>query len=272
MVCRSRVSLIDDDLPRLDEARICGVCVSLEQERQGLQHPQPDLLDTVAAALLQDPPAAGDPGVSAQSGQRGTVEGGAVLTRRGARVELASAACFVVAALAAVALAVVYWEGGQPQAEGVLLAASLGGIGVGIVLWAKHFMPDDEVAEERHPMASAEEDVAAFTADYEAGGSTLRSRRILVATAGGACAALGVALLSAARAGIATRVASNRAEIAMPNETRIERSPAIHANARSVATGETSSSAPVSSLSGCGVSRWKWSQGGVRGSRLAASA
>jgi ubiquinol-cytochrome c reductase iron-sulfur subunit len=56
-------------------------------------------------------------------------------------------------------------------------------------------MPDDEVAEERHPMASAEEDVAAFTADYEAGGSTLRSRRILVATAGGACAALGVALV-----------------------------------------------------------------------------
>lgn len=141
------------------------------------------------------PPVAGDPAVSAPSEQQGTVEGEAVLTRRGARVELASAACFVVAALAAVALAVVYWEGGQAQAEGVLLAVSLGGIGVGIVLWAKQFMPDDEVAEERHPMASAEEDVAAFTADYEAGGSTLRSRRILVATAGGACAALGVALV-----------------------------------------------------------------------------
>src|SRR5690606_9596621 len=56
-------------------------------------------------------------------------------------------------------------------------------------------MPTDEVAEERHPMASAEEDVAAFTADYEAGGSTLRNRRILLATAGGACAALGVALV-----------------------------------------------------------------------------
>lgn len=141
------------------------------------------------------PPAAGDPAVSAPSEAPGAVEGEAVLTRRGTRVELASAACFVVATLAAVVLAVVYWEGGQPQAEGVLLAVSLGGIGVGIVLWAKHFMPTDEVAEERHPMASAEEDVAAFTADYEAGGSTLRSRRILVATAGGACAALGVALV-----------------------------------------------------------------------------
>jgi ubiquinol-cytochrome c reductase iron-sulfur subunit len=119
----------------------------------------------------------------------------AVLTRKGTRVELGSAACFVVAMLAAIALAVVYWEGGQPQAEGVLLAVALGGIGVGIVLWAKHFMPNDEVAEERHPMASTEEDVAAFAADFQAGESNLRSRRILVATAGGACAALGVAIV-----------------------------------------------------------------------------
>jgi ubiquinol-cytochrome c reductase iron-sulfur subunit len=121
--------------------------------------------------------------------------GDEVLTGRGTRVELTSAACFIASAIAAIALAAVYWEGGQPQAEGVLLAVSLGGIGVGIVLWAKHFMPNEEVAEERHPMASTEEDVAAFTADFQAGQSTLRSRRILVATAGGACAALGVAVL-----------------------------------------------------------------------------
>jgi ubiquinol-cytochrome c reductase iron-sulfur subunit len=97
--------------------------------------------------------------------------------------------------VAAIALAVVYWEGGQPQAEGVLLAVILGGIGVGIVLWAKHFMPDDEIAEERHPLESSEEEIAAFSADFEAGGSSLRSRRLLMATAGGACAALGVAVL-----------------------------------------------------------------------------
>ena len=123
------------------------------------------------------------------------LEGESVLTRRGVRVELASAASFVVAILASIALAVVYWEGGQPQAEGVLLALALGGIGVGIVLWAKHFMPGDEVTEEREPLASSEEDVAAFTADFAAGQSSLTSRRVLVATAGGACAALGVAVL-----------------------------------------------------------------------------
>jgi ubiquinol-cytochrome c reductase iron-sulfur subunit len=121
--------------------------------------------------------------------------GQTVLTRSGSRAQVGSAVSFVVAAVAAIALAVVYWQGGQPQAEGILLAVSLGGIGVGIVLWAKHFMPDDEVSEDRHPMASSEEEIAAFTADFQAGESSLRSRRVLVATAGGACAALGVALV-----------------------------------------------------------------------------
>jgi ubiquinol-cytochrome c reductase iron-sulfur subunit len=131
---------------------------------------------------------------ASHEGPRDTA-GDAVLTRGGERVELRAAACFVVSFVAAAILAAVYWEGGQPQAEGILLALALGGIGVGIVLWAKHFMPADEVEEERHPLVSTEEDVAAFTADFQAGESTLRSRRILVATAGGACAALGVAIL-----------------------------------------------------------------------------
>jgi hypothetical protein len=48
------------DLLRLDEARI-HVCVSLEQARQSREHPQPGLLDAVAAALLQEPAAAGHP-------------------------------------------------------------------------------------------------------------------------------------------------------------------------------------------------------------------
>jgi ubiquinol-cytochrome c reductase iron-sulfur subunit len=120
-------------------------------------------------------------------------EGDAVLTKRGERVELQAATCFALSLVAAIALAVVYWQGGQSQAEGVLLAVALGGIGVGIILWAKHFMPDDEVEEERHALASSDDEVAAFTDDFQAGESTLRSRRILVATAGGACAALGVA-------------------------------------------------------------------------------
>jgi ubiquinol-cytochrome c reductase iron-sulfur subunit len=115
--------------------------------------------------------------------------------RAGERVELAAAGCFGVAMVAAVALAVVYWRGGQPQAEGVLLAVICGGIGAGIVLWAKHFMPHDDVVEERKSLASTDDEVAAFAQDFEAGESTLRSRRLLLTTAVGAMAAFGAALL-----------------------------------------------------------------------------
>ncbi len=140
-------------------------------------------------------PAPGTPSHEADLRAESETQGDSVLTKRGERVELGTAACFGVSMVAALALAVVYWNGGQPQAEGVLLALSLGGIGLGIVLWAKHFMPDQEVEEEREPLASTEEEVAAFVHDFQAGESSLRSRRVLVAMGGGACAALGVAVL-----------------------------------------------------------------------------
>lgn len=111
------------------------------------------------------------------------------------RAERHIALSFALAALAAVGLGVTYWRGGQAQLEGLLLAATLGGIGVGIVIWAKAFMPDDEVTEERHPIGSAEEDVAAFTTDFEAGTTGLRRRGLLTGLAGTAFAALAGALL-----------------------------------------------------------------------------
>jgi ubiquinol-cytochrome c reductase iron-sulfur subunit len=129
--------------------------------------------------------------------------------RRDTRAELATTACFGVAMVAAVALAVVYWEGGQNQAEGVLLAVITGGIGVGIVLWAKHFLPGGEVEEEREPLPSSEAELGAFRRDYEAGTRALRledrdepetpagvrSRRLMLASAAGALTAFGAALL-----------------------------------------------------------------------------
>lgn len=116
-------------------------------------------------------------------------------SRSGERVELAAAACFFVAMLAALGLAVAYWNGGQTQVEGVLLAVVTAGIGTGIILWAKHFMPGEEVAEERGELASTEADRDAFTADFEAGETPLRSRRLLLTSAAGALTAFGAALL-----------------------------------------------------------------------------
>jgi ubiquinol-cytochrome c reductase iron-sulfur subunit len=104
-------------------------------------------------------------------------------------------ASFAVSTVAALTLAVVYWQGGQPQAEGILLAAALGGIGVGIVLWAKRFMPNEEVEEERGPLASREEEVAEFGEVFHQGGLAVTRRRLLVRMATAAMAALGVAVL-----------------------------------------------------------------------------
>lgn len=115
--------------------------------------------------------------------------------RAGERVERAATACFLVAMLAALGLAVAYWRGGQTQVEGVLLAVVTGSIGTGIVLWAKHLLPGDEVAEERGELASTEEERAAFTRDFEAGETSLRSRRLLLTSAAGALTAFGAALL-----------------------------------------------------------------------------
>jgi ubiquinol-cytochrome c reductase iron-sulfur subunit len=105
------------------------------------------------------------------------------------------AAALVVSILAGLALAVVYWTGGQPQAEGVLLGLSLGGIGVAMVFWAKGFLPNDEVAEERGRVEPTEEEVAAFVAAFRGGGEAIGRRSLLAKLLVGAFGALGLAVL-----------------------------------------------------------------------------
>lgn len=56
---------------------------------------------------------------------------------------------FLVSAAASLGLTAVYIAGGQPQAEGALLGLSLGGLAVGFVLLAKHFLPHGPFVEER---------------------------------------------------------------------------------------------------------------------------
>ena len=108
-------------------------------------------------------------------------------------------ACFLVAAGAAVALAVVYLVGGQPQAEGVLLAVALGGIGAGIVTWAKGVEPDEEEVEARGPLSSTAAEVQAFATDLEGAApdlpATATRRRLLIGSLAAAFTALGAALL-----------------------------------------------------------------------------
>jgi len=97
--------------------------------------------------------------------------------------------------LAGLGLAVVYSTGGQSQLEGVLLAVSLVGIGVGLVIWAKRFLPNDEVEEERGTLGSSPEEVAALSAELQRGEEAIGSRRLIVGLISGGLGALGLALV-----------------------------------------------------------------------------
>ncbi len=113
------------------------------------------------------------------------------------RPERIAATAFVVAIAAALALFVVYVRGDGPQAEGVLLALALGGVGVGLLVWATRLMP--HIRDETHPRKAtvptteAERDSAVET--VEAGVEEIKRRRFLSRLLVGAAGALGLAAL-----------------------------------------------------------------------------
>ncbi len=112
------------------------------------------------------------------------------------RPERPVAGAFVVAILAAVALFVVYLRGGQTQLEGGLLFLTLGGIGAGLLLWAKRLMPqiEDETQSRHHgPVDEADKESAAAT--VLGGVDELKRRTFLTRLLIGAAGALGLAAL-----------------------------------------------------------------------------
>jgi ubiquinol-cytochrome c reductase iron-sulfur subunit len=114
------------------------------------------------------------------------------------RATLFAAGGFLVAVVAAIALVVVYWVGGYPQVEGLLLFAAFGGLTVGLTLWAKVLIAEPEVEEERPEMRSSEEDRGAFRETYDgivAAERDPRRRRFLTRLLLAAGGTLGVALL-----------------------------------------------------------------------------
>jgi ubiquinol-cytochrome c reductase iron-sulfur subunit len=113
------------------------------------------------------------------------------------RAERAAAVAFVVAIAAALALFVVYVRGGNPQAEGALLALALGGVGAGLLIWATRLMPhirdETQPRSKTAPATGAEREAAAET--MEAGVEEIRRRRFLSRLLLGAAGALGLAAL-----------------------------------------------------------------------------
>jgi ubiquinol-cytochrome c reductase iron-sulfur subunit len=105
------------------------------------------------------------------------------------------AAAFVLSTLGALGLAAVYVTGGQPQLEGAMLAVSFGGLGVGLVLWAKHLLPPEPVTGPREEMGSSAAERSAFEATFERGELELERRTFLGRLLLAALGALGLALL-----------------------------------------------------------------------------
>ena len=106
------------------------------------------------------------------------------------KAEARAAAAFLIVALAALALTVVYWRGGQPRVEGALLGLAFGALGYGFVTWASHLMPQGPYTEPRPPLAHPEDEVA--------GGAVaelLERRRFLSRALGVAVGALGIAAI-----------------------------------------------------------------------------
>jgi ubiquinol-cytochrome c reductase iron-sulfur subunit len=129
----------------------------------------------------------------AAGGPRGRPEALTALQRRAERRVLL---CFLVTALAGIGLFVVYFSGGQTQLEGLLWAAALGGLGIGIGLWGSRLLAAREAVEERHPLRSepgAEE--ALEEAFEEELGPMVRRRSVLLRALGAAGGAIGLALL-----------------------------------------------------------------------------
>ena len=93
--------------------------------------------------------------------------------------ERAITALLAVAIVASLGLTVVYVAGGQPQAEGALLAVSLGAMGASVVLWANHLFGTREVTEERPTLESTDDERRAFVESFEKGERQFSRRKLL---------------------------------------------------------------------------------------------
>lgn len=103
------------------------------------------------------------------------------------------AASFGLSGAASAGLAIVYALGGQPQLEGALLGVALGGIGVGLVLWAKKLMPQGPFEEPREVVPSEVEERPEAEEAAEAGAEAVERRGFLAWMLAVAVGALGAA-------------------------------------------------------------------------------
>jgi len=105
---------------------------------------------------------------------------------------------FSVAAAAAIGFIFAYWTGGSHVMLGGTLAASLGGFGAGLVIWAHRLMNDEQVIEARETLASSPREREAVSKDFAAKHQVQR-RKLLMGMSAGVLGTLAAAILSLLR-------------------------------------------------------------------------
>ncbi len=100
----------------------------------------------------------------------------------------------------------MYLSGGQNQLEGILIALSLGGLGLTLVVAARKLLPQGPFTEDREPLESSPDDIEAFARDFDAvyeldstgapdSAAGIGRRKLITRMLGAAAGALGLAAL-----------------------------------------------------------------------------
>ena len=97
------------------------------------------------------------------------------------RAERRAMAAFMVAGLSGLALFAVIWLGGSAELQGLLLALSFGGLGGGLVIWARDLLPTRIASEERHTLSSGEGQLGLLRDAFMEETGFRQRRRLLVA-------------------------------------------------------------------------------------------
>jgi ubiquinol-cytochrome c reductase iron-sulfur subunit len=110
--------------------------------------------------------------------------------------ETVPAAAFALGILGAVGFALTYAFDAGTQVLGVMVFVMMGGIGVGMVSWAKRYMtPIVPDVEPRGSIASTDEEIERFSADFNVGEYELVRRSLLTKLLLGALGSMGLAAL-----------------------------------------------------------------------------
>jgi len=106
------------------------------------------------------------------------------------RAYIAAIVAFVLAVAGGITAVVAYATDRDHEVLGVGLAFALGGIGFGLVSWAKYLDLDEHAVQERHPLSMTPEDVAHLEEEVEMTRETVGRRKLLVGLLGASFVAM----------------------------------------------------------------------------------